>query len=162
MLRAAILAVVASLAAAAGWAACCIVRPPAIGQTPLAPSPPPVESDAKLSRLNFLDPVFVVGGSASREASRIEFEGKTFWLVDTHWGMGVPYKTIGLYAPDRDAKHVLVLATESCGAGHLKPEVDATTGMLVLREHANSTLKGQIILSCNLRSIGTYQSVHGE
>ena len=160
MRRAATFAVVAVLAAGAGWAACWFTRPPSVGHPPPAPSP--AETDGKLAGFNLLEPVFVAGGPGDRGASRVEFEGKTFWLVDLHWGMGVPYKAIGLYAPNRDGRHVLVLSADSCGAGHVVPELDAATGMLVLRERARSELEGQVILSCNLRSVGTYRSVHGE
>ena len=107
-------------------------------------------------------PAALPEGFGDRTVSRIEFEGKTFWLVDLHRGWGVPYKSIGLYAPTNEGTHMLVLEAESCGAGWVKPELDAATGVLSVREHARSDLEGQVILSCNLRSVGTYQSVHGK
>ncbi len=164
MRRATTFAVVAILAAAAGWAACRLSQPPAV-----ICDRAPVEYDVKLARISYLDPVFVAERPAAlpegfgiRTVSRIEFESKTFWLVEQDRGFGVPYKSIGLYAPTGEGSHKLVLEAESCGAGHVKPEIDATTGVLVLREHARSRLEGQVILSCNLRSIGTYRSVHSE
>jgi hypothetical protein len=36
--------------------------------------------------------------------------------------------------------------------------VDAKTGMLELREEANSKIKGEVVLSCNLKSVGTTHS----
>lgn len=167
MRRAATVAVIAILAGAAGWAGGWFSRPAAVNQ--LSSEPAPVEFDVKLARVSYLEPVFVAErpdavfkGIGVRTVSRIEFEGKTFWLVDVHRGMGVPYKSIGLYAPTGEGSHSLVLEVESCAAGWVKPELDASTGALALREHARSNLEGQIILSCNLRSVGTYQSVHGK
>jgi len=36
--------------------------------------------------------------------------------------------------------------------------VDAKTGMLEVRERANSGIKGEVVLSCNLKTIGTPHS----
>lgn len=94
--------------------------------------------------------------------SLIDFEGKTFWLVMKNYGYGVPYTAIGLYAPNKEAAFTLCLEADSCGAGFLKTELDPNTGILQLREHARSPLEGKVILACNLRSVGTYQSVHGK
>ena len=155
-----------ALVAAAGWAGGRYSRPRGSDELPAQPGP--VEFDVKLTRVNYLDPVFVADrpaplpdGLGTRTVSRITFEGKTFVLVDLHRGDGVPYKSIGLYAPTGEGSHALVLEAESCGAGRVKPELDVGTGVLVLREHARSNLEGQVILSCNLRSVGTYQSVYG-
>lgn len=167
MRHAVVVAVVAVLAATAGGTVAWFSRVPVVGLPPA--NLPSVEFDVKLARITYLEPTIkedqfdaVLKRIGDPTVSRIEFEGKAFWLVDLHRGMGVPYKSIGLYAPDGEGSHKLVLEAESCGAGNVKPELDAATGTLVLREHASSDLEGQIILSCNLRSIGTYQSVHGK
>ena len=47
-------------------------------------------------------------------------------------------------------------------AGNMKSSVDAKTGMLELRETANSTLKGQVVLACNLNTIGTHHSIEAK
>lgn len=167
MRRGVTIAAVAIFAATAGWAGGWLASSPTVG--PPSSSPAAVEFDVKLARVSHLLPAFMAEQPAAwaerlerRITSRIEFEGKTYWLIDQHRGLGMPYKSIGLYAPTGEGGHTLVLEAESCGAGHVKPELDSATGVLVLREHARSSLEGQIILSCNLRSVGTYRSVHGE
>ncbi len=159
--------IVAVVACVAGWAGGRYSRTPVIVER--ATESNSVDYDVKLARLSYLPPVFLADrpaalpeGFGSQTVSRIEFEGKSFWLVDLHRGMGVPYKSIGLYAPTGEGSHTLVLEAESCRAGHVKPELDAATGLLVLREHARSNLEGQVILSCNLRSVGTDHSVKGK
>ena len=155
---------IVTLVAVAGWAGGRYSRP--VAPTEVPASFGIVEYDVPLARVSYLPPLFVAGERlpqkiGSQVVSRIEFEGKTFWLVDLHTGLGVPYKSIGLYAPNGDEKHyTLCLEVESCGAGSIKPELDATTGILQLREHAWTDLKGQIILSCNLRSVGNFHSVY--
>ena len=172
MRRAVTTVAVAALAAAAGWAGGWYSRTPPVAPVPTGPAPPPAAPDVNLAlaawaarlpatvRANHPDAVAEAVGTPA--VTRIAFAGKTFWLVDRNRGFGVPYTTIGLYAPAQDGTHSLVLEAESCGAGWIKPELDAATGVLVLREHARSTLEGQAVLSCNLRSVGTYRSVHGE
>lgn len=95
-------------------------------------------------------------------AARIEFEGKTFWVILSSYGWGVSHYTVEVYAPTKAGEHRLCLKAQSCGAGHLETELDHRTGILVFREHARSKLEGQVILSCNLRSVGNSHSVSGE
>jgi hypothetical protein len=141
------------------------------GPVPASPGlPPPTGSngaDVRSVRSLFLVPGFRAGEvEAVRDRfgssmSRLDFEGKTYWLVVVPYGHGVPYTAIGLYALSGEDAFTLCLEAESCGAGWLKPELDSDTGVLQLREHAHSTLEGKVILACNLRSVGTYPSVHG-
>jgi hypothetical protein len=152
-------------AVAVGWIAGRFWHVPAI------PVPPPPtqsdEGDVRSARSFFLVPGFRAGEvEAIRDRfgtsmSRLEFEGKPFWLIVFNYGDGVPYTSIGLYAMTGDGAFKLCLEADSCGAGYLKPELDPKTGVFQLREHAYSTLEGKVILACNLRSVGTYDSVHG-
>ena len=87
--------------------------------------------------------------------TRIEYAGKAFWVADAHYGDGVPYKSIAVYAPEKDGSFQRVLAVDSNQAGWLAVTVDAKSGMLELRERANSDLKGEMVLSCNLKTVGT-------
>jgi hypothetical protein len=137
-----------------------------------------VEYDVKLSRSSGLPHVLLahvldaegpkedgpapLPGGITRSASRVQFEGKTFWVVLSRSGMGISYYTVAVYAPAANGESALCFAGESCGAGWLKPELEAATGQLVFREHARSELEGQVILSCNLRSVGNYHSVYGK
>jgi hypothetical protein len=153
-------------AVAVGWIA------GRFGHVPASPEPaPPTGSnrvDLTSARSLFLVPGFrademeAIRDRFGDSLSRLEFGGKTFWLVMVSYGYGVPYTAIGLYAPNGEDAFTLCLEAESCGAGWLKPELDPQTGVLQLREHARSTLEGKVILACNLRSVGTYQSVHGK
>ena len=90
--------------------------------------------------------------------TKLEFAGVTYWVLDNHLGYGEPIKQIGVYAPDGDGVFHLGLFAKSWSAGHVEATVDKETGVLELRERANSKLKGQLVLSCNLRTVGTQHS----
>jgi hypothetical protein len=87
--------------------------------------------------------------------TRVEYDTKAFWVVDVHLGFGNAYKTIAVYAPAKDGSFRRCLLADSNAAGHLAVTVDAKAGVLELREQANSTIKGEVVLSCNLKTIGT-------
>jgi hypothetical protein len=91
--------------------------------------------------------------------AKLEFAGSKFWVKNVNLGYGVPHTLIGIYAPDRDGIFHRSLAAESWAAGTIEATVDAKTGILELRERANSDLKGQLVLSCNLKTIGTQHSI---
>jgi hypothetical protein len=90
--------------------------------------------------------------------TRVEYAGKAFWVADAHYGDGVPYKSIAVYAPEKDGSFRRCLMADSNQAGWLAVTVDPKSGMLELRERANSELKGEVVLSCNLKSVGTPHS----
>jgi hypothetical protein len=90
--------------------------------------------------------------------NKIEYAGDVYWVMDLHLGDGGSYKHVALYAPEKDGSHRQCLFAESCAAGCLEVKFDDKTGVLELREAANSTLKGQLVLACNLKSIGTPHS----
>lgn len=94
------------------------------------------------------------------DASALEYNGKKYWISRLGLGDGVPYTIVGLYAPTKEGNYYRCLTAESWAAGNLQAAV-SDTGVLELREHANSSLKGRIILSCNLKSIGTQDSASG-
>jgi hypothetical protein len=90
--------------------------------------------------------------------TKLEFAGSTFWLMCVNLGYGVPHTLIGLYAPDKDGGFRRSLTAESWAAGSIEATVDVKTGILKLSERANSKIKGQMVLSCNLKTIGTQHS----
>ncbi len=90
--------------------------------------------------------------------TRVEYDKKTFWVADAHYGDGVPYKSIAVYAPEKDGSFQRVLVADSNRAGWLAVSVDPKSGVLELRERANSELKGEVVLSCNLKTVGTAHS----
>jgi hypothetical protein len=94
--------------------------------------------------------------------TKLEFAGSTFWVMNVNLGYGVPHTLIGIYSPDRDGNFHRSLAAESWAAGNIVATVDAKTSMLELRERANSNLKGQLLLSCNLKTIGTQHSIQAK
>ncbi len=95
--------------------------------------------------------------------TKIEFAGSTFWLgIFDLLGGGVPHASIGFYAPDKDGVLHRSLIAESWAAGKIEAAVNAKTGILELREGANSDLKGQIVLACNLKTIGTQHSIEAK
>jgi hypothetical protein len=83
--------------------------------------------------------------------TRVEFDKKSFWVVDVHYGDGVPYKEIAVYAPTKGGSFRQCLLADSNRAGKLAVTVDAKTGMLTLREEANSSIKGEVVLSSQNR-----------
>jgi hypothetical protein len=94
--------------------------------------------------------------------TKLEFAGATFWVGIVGFGDGVPHTWIGIYAPDKAGVFHRSLFAESWAAGKIEAGVDAKTGILELRERANSELKGQVVLSCNLKTIGTQHSIEAK
>jgi hypothetical protein len=103
-------------------------------------------------------PFTLTAAAAGYTYTRIEYAGKTFWVADAHYGDGVPYKSIAVYAPAQDGSFGRCLLADSNRAGLLGVAVDPKSGMLELREQANSELKGEVVLSCNLKTVGTPHS----
>jgi hypothetical protein len=94
--------------------------------------------------------------------TKLTFAGSAFWVRSVNLGYGVPHTWIGIYAPARDGTFHRSLTAESWGAGNIVATVDVKTGILELRERANSNLKGQLVLSCNLKTIGTQHSIRAK
>ena len=95
--------------------------------------------------------------------TKIEYAGHTFWVgICDFLAGGTPHAWIAIYAPDKEGVFHRCLLTESWAAGNIKAGIDAKTGMLELRETANSTLKGQIVLACSLKTIGTQHSIEAK
>jgi hypothetical protein len=94
--------------------------------------------------------------------TRLEFAGSTFWLMSVNLGYGVPHTYIGIYAPDKDGVFHRSLSAESWARGNIEATVDGKTGIVELRERANSEIKGQLVLSCNLKTIGTQHSIRAK
>ena len=92
-------------------------------------------------------------------STKLEFAGATYWVLDLHLGDGTARTRLGVYAPTKDSTFRLCLSADSWAAGNIQAKVDAATGILELRERANSSLKGQLVLACNLRTVGTQHSV---
>ena len=90
--------------------------------------------------------------------TRVEYDKKAFWVADAHYGDGVAYKSIAVYAPEKDGSFRRVLVADSNRAGWLAVSLDPKSGLLELRERANSELKGEVVLSCNLKTVGTASS----
>ena len=90
--------------------------------------------------------------------TRVEYDKKAFWVSDAHYGDGVAYKSIAIYAPEKYGSFRLVLVADSNQAGWLAVSLDPKSGVLELRERANSALKGEVVLSCNLKTVGTAYS----
>lgn len=103
-----------------------------------------------------------IQASKGAKFTKLEFAGSTFWVGLAGFGDGVPHTWIGIYAPDKEGVFHRSLLAESWAAGKIEAAADAKTGIVELREGADSDLRGQIILSCNLRTIGTQQSIEAK
>ena len=97
--------------------------------------------------------------SKDRAYTKLEFAKSTFWVRIFGFGDGVPHTAIGVYAPDKEGVFHRCLAAESFAAGKIEANVNKESGLLELRERAYSKLNGQLVLACNLRTIGTPHSI---
>lgn len=79
-------------------------------------------------------------------------------MSDAHYGDGVAYKSVAVYAPDKDGSFRRVVAADSNRAGHLGVDFDPKTGLLEVRNKLDGELKDAVILSCNLKTVGTAYS----
>lgn len=101
-----------------------------------------------------------IQASTGVKFTKLEYEGSTFWVgVFDLLGGGVPHASIGIYAPHEDGGFRRSLFAESWAAGKIEASLDERSGVLKLRERANSRLKGQLVLACNLRTVGTQHSI---
>ena len=86
--------------------------------------------------------------------TRVEYDRKAFWVVEARFGYGDPSEKIAVYAPTKDGSFRRCLLAGPIKAASLAVAVDTKTGMLELREEARSSIKGEVVLSCNLKTIG--------
>jgi hypothetical protein len=85
--------------------------------------------------------------------TRVEYDRKAYWLVESSFGYGDPSERIAVYAPTKDGAFRQCLLAGPIKAGTLAVTADARTGILELREEARSGTKGEVVLSCNLKAI---------
>src|SRR5262249_2862471 len=100
-----------------------------------------------------------IGAIKGGTTTKHEIAGATFLGRSGNLRKGAPDTPTGVYAPAKDGIYHRSLSAESWAAGNIAATVDVKTGMLELRERANSDLKGQLVLSCNLRTVGMQYSV---
>jgi hypothetical protein len=70
----------------------------------------------------------------------------------------VAYKSIAVYAPEKDGSFRRGVVSDSNRAGSVGVDFDPKTGALEIRDKLDSELKGAVILSCNLKTVGTAYS----
>ena len=75
-------------------------------------------------------------------------------MVEASFCYGDPYEKIAVYAPTKDGSFRRCLLAGPIKAVSLAIALDAKTGVLTLREEANSSRKGEVVLSCNLKAVG--------
>src|SRR5262249_30556315 len=85
--------------------------------------------------------------------TRVEYDRKAYWVVEASFGYGDPSEKIAVYAPTKDGAFRRCLLAGPIKAGKLAVTVVPKTGMLELREQARSSIKGELVLSCNLKTI---------
>ena len=86
--------------------------------------------------------------------TRVEYDRKAYWVVEASFGYGNPSEKIAVYVPTKDGSFRRCLLAGPIKAGRLAIALDAKTGVLSLREEANSSRKGEVVLSCNLKAVG--------
>lgn len=85
--------------------------------------------------------------------TRVAYDKKAFWVAEAHFGWGNPSKKIAVYVPTKDGSFRRCLLVGPIKAFSLAVAVDAKTGLLSWTEEANSSTKGEVLLSCNLKTI---------
>jgi hypothetical protein len=90
--------------------------------------------------------------------TRVEYNKRTFWVAVVHLGYGNATKKVALYAPAKDGSFQRCLLADSNRAVSLAVTVDEKTGVLEIREPADGNRKGELVLSCNLKTVGTPHS----
>jgi hypothetical protein len=86
--------------------------------------------------------------------TRVEYDGKAYWVVEAiASGYGDPPRKIAVYAPTKGGSFRRCLLAGPIKFEKLAVAVDAKTGMLTLREEADSSRKGEVVLSCNLKEL---------
>ena len=127
-----------------------------------------VMSNAETETIEFLPEIITEAALIDPEAggvlaaarwTNIAYNGQVYWIGILSLGDGVSDARIGVYAPASTGSLRRCLLAQSWTAGNLQPEIDSDSGVLTLREHGQSGLKGLPIVTCNLRSVGTQQSV---
>ena len=91
---------------------------------------------------------------SSTTYTRLEFDRKEYWVVEASFGYGDPSEKIVVYAPTKDGSFRSCLLAGPIKAVKLAIALDAKTGVLTLSEEANSSRKGEVVLSCNLKAVG--------
>jgi hypothetical protein len=86
--------------------------------------------------------------------TRVKYDRKAYWVAEAHFGWGYPSKKIAVYAPTKDGAFRRCLLAGPIKAWKLAVAVNAKTGILELRKEANSSIKSEVVLSCNLKTIG--------
>lgn len=86
--------------------------------------------------------------------TRVEYDGKAYWVVKARFGFGDASEKIAVYAPTKDGSFRRCLLAGPLKVGKPAIAVNARTGQLTVREEANSHIKGEVVLSCNLKTIG--------
>ena len=79
-------------------------------------------------------------------------------MVQVHLGYGNPSKKIAVYAPAKDGSFQRCLLADAHRAVSLAVSVDEKTGVFEIRERADGSGKGELVLSCNLKAISTPHS----
>jgi hypothetical protein len=91
---------------------------------------------------------------SSTTYTRVEYDRKAYWVVETIFGYGDPSEKIAVYAPTKGGSFRRCLLAGPIKASGLAIALDAKTGVLSLREEADSSRKGEVVLSCNLKAVG--------
>ncbi len=85
--------------------------------------------------------------------TRVDYDGKAYWVVEASFGFGDPSSKIAVYVPAKGGGFRRCLLAGPIKAGTLAVAVDAKTGMLNLREEARNSTKGEVVLACNLKAL---------
>lgn len=79
-------------------------------------------------------------------------------MSGAHYGDGVAYMSIAVYAPSFSGAFRRVVVADSNRAGSVGVKLEPKTGALEVRNKLNGELKDAVILSCNLKTVGTAYS----
>jgi hypothetical protein len=86
--------------------------------------------------------------------TRVEDDQKAYWVAESGFGWGDPASKVAVYAPANGGAFRRCLLAGPIKVGKLAVAVDAKTGVLELREAANKTTGGEVLLAYGLKAHG--------
>lgn len=132
-----------------------ILEAPKVDEPPDGPFPPDEVAAGAFERWQAAAREPKKGLRTTYTYTLVKYAGKAFWVMDIHFGNGEAYKKLAIYAPVKDGSFRRCLLADSNVAFALAASVDHKTGVLELREEAGTRIEGKVVLSCNLKTIGT-------
>jgi hypothetical protein len=88
--------------------------------------------------------------------TKMEIEKEVFWVAvsERKFSISVKSEMVAVYQPMKDGSYRRCLFAGPIHAGKPEWKFDVETGMVQVREQANSKVKDEVLLAINLKAIG--------